>query len=151
MPFLHKFVTTKPDGPDPSLVNASNWNTSHVGSLDTIAVSVYTCSGNFVVQAGVSGNCVMLIAPTGQQITVQLPPASGGAVKGVGNNQVSAAKFLFKNISGQGSVVIQAAGSDKIELLYSSYELDQQFQYVELTSDGGPAFGGYGWWITDGN
>ena len=51
MSVLHKFVSTKPDAPDTSLVNPSNWNAEHVDQFgNSINISVGSGIQSFYLQ-----------------------------------------------------------------------------------------------------
>lgn len=154
----HRFVSQKADGSDNTLVRSSNWNDSHVGTIDTVALSVYSCTGNYNILPGVTGNCLLLCSATGNASgslsVITLPPASGDVVfPGVGNNRCASFKHFIENSGLNGAILVQVApgSGDTINRLYTQYELDNFGQFLEIFSDGGPVYGGFGWWISDAN
>lgn len=152
----HKFKSQIQDYVDSTLVKPSNWNDSHIGAIDTLFVSIYSCTGSANLQSGFAGNCVVLVAASGASgasgTFITLPPASGCVVQGTGLNQVSGQKIKIKKKDyGLSVVVIQAQGGDLIEGIQEVLFLQNPMQFVELVPDGGVLYGGQGWWIVGQN
>ena len=154
----HRFQSGRADGADSTLVRASNWNDTHTGTLDMLSLSVYTCTGNYTVLGGVTGNFIVNASSTGNASgsvsVITLPPASGDVVfPGVGNNRCASYFHRILNSGLNGTIVIQVApgSGDLINRQFTSFELDNLGQFLEVYSDGGPPYGGFGWWISDSN
>jgi hypothetical protein len=154
----HRFHSNLADGSNSTLVRASNWNDTHTGTVDTVATSMYECTGNYSVLPGVTGNFFVLASATGNASgslsVITLPPASGDAVfPGVGNNRCASFGHKIVNWGLNGAILVQVApgSGDLINKQFTAYELDGFGQFVELFSDGGGVNGGTGWFITDTN
>jgi hypothetical protein len=152
----HKFKSLYADYSDQTLVKPSNWNDTHTGTIDTLFLSVYSCTGSTILQAGVSGSCIVLCSASGASgvsgTFITLPPASGCVVPGSGQNQVSGQMLTIKKTDyGLSVIVIQAQAGDLIEGQAQVLFLANPMQFIKLIPDGGVLYGGQGWWVIGQN
>lgn len=115
----HKFASAKADGADATLVRPSNWNDTH-----TIAnlLTAYTTNQTLVygTDETIHGNA------GASNITFTLPTAVGHTGE----------RFRIMRInSTAGNIVLATTSSQTINGL-PNYTLTNQYQFVELESDG---------------
>lgn len=120
----HDFSSAKSDGADGTLVQPSNWNAIHVNGVTALGgnTTLDATHDHIAATAGGSG------------ITLTLPTAVG----------ITGRPYHIKRVdSGAGNVTIATTSSQTIDGL-STYVLVQQWQYVEVMSDGSN-------WVVKGN
>jgi hypothetical protein len=112
----HRFNSTYADGSDATLVKPSNWNDTHVFGIRSVSASGATTIADDVILAtgGAGGIALSLPNPT----------------------TCSGQPIVYKKVdSGAGFVTINPFASETIDG-QSSYVLVNQYQYVEVMSDG---------------
>lgn len=113
----HIFTSTKTQGSDPSLVGPNQWNDTHGYGLTLVSV-------NTVITSAMD---VILATSGGSGITITLPSASTNTNR----------SFIIKKIdSSVQAVNINTTGGQTIDGNASGYVLVNQWQYVEVLSDG---------------
>jgi hypothetical protein len=119
MTVKHKFQSAKSDGADATLVRPSNWNDTHdVHNLQT------TYAANQALAWGTDETVLGNAGAT--DITLTLPTAVGHAGE----------RMRVKRInSAAGNVIVDGNGSETIDGGLT-YTLTNQYQFVELESDG---------------
>lgn len=118
MPVKHLFNSTKTDGPDVTLVKASNWNASHVDLIGITAVSA-----NYSV---LDADEILECTAGSGGITLTLPSASGRTGK----------KFEFLRVDAAAGVVTIATTSSQTINGITTYLLTNQWQFVLVYCDG---------------
>jgi len=160
LPLLHRFVSQKTDTADSTLVKPSNWNDSHIGSADTISLSVYSVTGAYTLAPGVTGNYLVFVTASGQGSgisvnvgSIYLPPVTGALTQNnlPFSNGSSCLYKVFRKDNQQGSVYVFPNAIDTVKtppVLINgqpSYALVNQYQFAEFMTDG------VNWFVTDQN
>ena len=128
MPVKHKFQSAKSDGADATLVRPSDWNNTH-----DVSNLVTTYAANQVLAWGTDESVYGNAGAT--DITLTLPTAVGHAGQ----------RFRIMRINSTAGNVIIATTSSQTINGNASYTLTNQYQYVEVESDG------TNWFIWDNN
>jgi hypothetical protein len=112
----HKFISSVPEGSNPSLVGPNEWNDTHVFAFTTTSTNLTLVAPNdFVACTGGSG---------GITITLLTAVGNGGCA------------FIIKKVdSGIGAITIATTSSQTIDGS-STYQLTNQWQFVKVISDG---------------
>lgn len=115
----HLFNSTYADGSDATLVKPSNWNDTHGYGIRSVSAT-----GN--ISGGQAGDDVVLATGGAGGITLTLPSPSTNANR----------SYCIKKVdSAAGIVTINPNAAETIDG-QASYQLVNQYQYVELLSDG---------------
>lgn len=113
----HAFQSAKSDGGDATIVKPSNWNDSHVYSRTAISSNTSINSTHDLVEMTTGGGGITATLPDATTVTAGKPY-----------------KFI-KVDSGAGAGTIATTGGQTING-NSTYSLVEQWQHVEVYSDG---------------